>query len=132
MLSAALMLFDVYDVEFSSPPFFGREKESTLTVCYGGELCLLFAHTTQVVRPEDVDAELIAKEREVEMGKEDLKSKPEQIREKIVDGRINKRVNELSLSEQEYIRDTDKKVGEIVKETIAQLGENIQIRRFTR
>lgn len=66
------------------------------------------------------------------MGKEDLKNKPEQIREKIVDGRINKRLNELSLTEQEYIRDNNKNVGEIVKETVAQLGENIQIRRFTR
>ena len=85
-----------------------------------------------MIRPEDVDSELIAKEREIEMGKEDLKNKPEQIREKIVDGRINKRLNDLSLTEQEYIRDNNKNVGDIVKETVAQLGENIQIRRFKR
>jgi elongation factor Ts len=86
----------------------------------------------QVVDTSDVDEAWKAKEREIEMGKEDILSKPEKLRPQIVDGRIAKRVNEVALLEQAYIRDTDKKVGDLVKEYIAELGENIKIRRFSR
>ena len=85
-----------------------------------------------VVAPEDVDQEFLAKERAIEMEKEDLKSKPENIREKIVDGRMAKRVNEVALLEQPFIKDTDKTVGEVVKAAIAKIGENIKVRRFVK
>jgi elongation factor Ts len=86
----------------------------------------------QVVETSDIDEAWKAKEREIEMGKEDILSKPEKLRAQIVDGRIAKRVNEVALMEQAYIRDTDKKVSDLVKEYISELGENIKIRRFTR
>jgi elongation factor Ts len=86
----------------------------------------------QVVDTSDVDEAWKAKEREIEMGKEDILAKPEKLRPQIVDGRIAKRVNEVALLEQAYIRDTDKKVGDLVKEYISELGENIKIRRFAR
>ena len=66
------------------------------------------------------------------MQKEDILSKPEKIRGQIVDGRVAKRVNEVALTEQAYIRDTNKKVGDLIKESIAELGENIKVRRFVR
>ncbi|KAG0580371.1 hypothetical protein KC19_4G168400 [Ceratodon purpureus] len=84
------------------------------------------------VSVDDVPAEFVAKEKEIEMGKEDLASKPEQIREKIVEGRIAKRLAELALLEQAYIRDDKVVVKDHVKEAIAKLGEKIQIRRFVR
>lgn len=66
------------------------------------------------------------------MGRDDLSGKPENIKEKIVQGRIDKRLKELSLMDQSYIRDQNITVEELVKQTISQLGENIQVRRFTR
>ena len=86
----------------------------------------------QVVDPSDVDEAWKVKEREIEMLKEDILSKPEKIRGTIVDGRVAKRVNEVALTEQAYIRDTNKKVGDLIKEAIAELGENIKVRRFVR
>ncbi|WP_017659438.1 translation elongation factor Ts [Baaleninema simplex] len=86
----------------------------------------------EYVKVEDIPADFVAKEKEVEMGREDLASKPENIREKIVDGRIAKRLKELALLEQPYIRDQNITVDELVKQTVAQLGENIQVRRFVR
>eukprot|EP00897_Mesotaenium_endlicherianum_P003255 jgi/Mesen1/2958/ME000176S01999 len=85
-----------------------------------------------VVNTDEVPQDVLEKEREIEMGKEDLASKPEAIRSKIVDGRISKRVNELSLMEQPYMRNDKMTIKELVKEKVAALGENIQIRRFTR
>eukprot|EP00252_Welwitschia_mirabilis_P006269 TRINITY_DN170_c0_g1_i3.p1 TRINITY_DN170_c0_g1~~TRINITY_DN170_c0_g1_i3.p1 ORF type:complete len:989 (+),score=285.62 TRINITY_DN170_c0_g1_i3:301-3267(+) len=86
----------------------------------------------QYVSAEDVPEDVVQKEREIELQKEDLLSKPEQIREKIVDGRIRKIVNELALLEQPYIKNDKLTVKDLVTQSIATLGENIQVRRFTR
>ena len=61
-----------------------------------------------------------------------MKGKPEELKEKIVQGRIGKRLKEISLLDQPYIRDQSINVEELVKQGIAQLGENIKIRRFER
>eukprot|EP00667_Euglena_gracilis_P005829 EG_transcript_5873 len=85
-----------------------------------------------VVAPEDVDPVWLAKEREIEMGKEDLQAKPEQIRAKIVEGRMQKRVKEVALLEQPFIKDQDKTVNEVLKAAVATIGENIKVRRFAK
>ena len=72
---------------------------------------------------------IVARKREIEMKKEDLQSKPENIREKIVQGRIDKMVNEKALLPKDYIKDTSKTVEELIKEATAELGEKISIRR---
>ena len=76
---------------------------------------------------DDVPGDFVAKEKEIEMGKEDLASKPPQIRERIVEGRVAKRLAELALLEQAYIRDDKVLVKDHVKEAIAKLGEKIQV-----
>ena len=86
----------------------------------------------EYVSVDDADPEFLAKEREIEMGKEDLQSKPENIRAQIVEGRMAKLVKEKALLEQAYIIDTEKTVGEVLKEKVAKLGENMQVRRFVR
>merc|ERR1719329_1754259 len=86
----------------------------------------------EYISPDEADQEVIAKERELEMQKEDLLSKPENIREKIVQGRIDKMVNEKALLTKDFIKDTSKTVEEIVKEATAEIGEKISIRRFVR
>ena len=86
----------------------------------------------EYVRSSEVPEELIAKEKEIEMGREDLAKKPDNIKEKIVQGRIDKRVKELCLLDQPFIKDQSITVDELVKKIVAQLGENIQVRRFSR
>ncbi|HAX76526.1 MAG TPA: elongation factor Ts, partial [Cyanobacteria bacterium UBA11372] len=66
------------------------------------------------------------------MGRDDLGNKPDNVKEKIVQGRIEKRLKELSLMDQPYIRDQNISVEELVKQTVGQIGENIQVRRFVR
>jgi elongation factor Ts len=86
----------------------------------------------EYVKVEDIPTEISQKEKEIEMGRDDLAGKPDNIKEKIVQGRIDKRLKELSLIDQPYIRDQSITVEELVKQNISQLGENIQVRRFTR
>ncbi len=86
----------------------------------------------EYVKVEDIPQDMIQSEKAVEMGRDDLASKPENIREKIVQGRIDKRLKELSLVDQPFIKDQNITVAEVVKQLVAQLGENIQVRRFTR
>ena len=86
----------------------------------------------EYVKVSDIPAEIADKEKAIEMGKDDLAGKPENIKEKIVSGRIDKRLKEMSLVDQPYIKDQSMTVEELVKQSVAQLGENIQIRRFAR
>ncbi|XVE54236.1 hypothetical protein DITRI_Ditri03aG0064200 [Diplodiscus trichospermus] len=98
------------------------------------DLAMQVAASSQVryIAPEDVPEEIVSKEREIEMQKEDLLSKPEQIRSKIVEGRIRKRLEELALLEQPYIKNDKVVVKDWVKQTIATIGENIKVKRFVR
>ncbi|MDJ0598294.1 MAG: translation elongation factor Ts [Crocosphaera sp.] len=86
----------------------------------------------EYVAQTDIPEAIIAKEKEIEMGRDDLGNKPDNIKEKIVQGRIEKRQKELSLLDQPFIKDPNMTVEELLKQTISQLGENIQVRRFTR
>jgi elongation factor Ts len=86
----------------------------------------------EYVKVEDIPDSITAKEKEIEMGRDDLAGKPDNIKEKIVEGRIEKRKKDISLLPQPYIRDQSITVEELVKQSVSQLGENIQIRRFTR
>ncbi|NJL39855.1 MAG: translation elongation factor Ts [Leptolyngbyaceae cyanobacterium RM2_2_4] len=86
----------------------------------------------EYVKVSDIPSEIAEKEKEIEMGRDDLSNKPVNIREKIVQGRIEKRLKELSLLDQPYIKDQSITVEELVKQNVAQLGENIQVRRFSR
>ncbi len=78
--------------------------------------------------PEDVREKKAAEFRE----KAKSEGKPEEIVEKIVDGMVDKYFAELVLTEQPFVKNPDQKVGDLVKEVNAQLGENIVVRRFSR
>ncbi len=86
----------------------------------------------EFVRIDDIPKATVAKEKEIEMGRDDLDGKPDNIKEKIVSGRIDKRLNEIALLPQPYIRDQTITVEDLVKQSVAKLGENIQVRRFVR
>lgn len=70
--------------------------------------------------------------RKFENSKEDLQNKPEEIRNKIVEGRVEKNLKSQVLLEQEYIRDSSITVNEYIKQVVGILGENIKVARFTR
>ncbi|MEO1096011.1 MAG: translation elongation factor Ts [Cyanobacteria bacterium J06638_28] len=86
----------------------------------------------EYVKVDDIPEATVQREKEIEMGRDDLASKPENIREKIVMGRIGKRLQELSLLDQPFIKDQNITVEELVTQAVAKLGEKIQVRRFTR
>jgi elongation factor Ts len=86
----------------------------------------------EYVKVADIPAEIAVREKEIEMGRDDLANKPDNIKEKIVVGRIEKRLKELSLLDQPFIRDQNISIEELIKQAISTLGENIQIRRFQR
>ncbi len=84
------------------------------------------------VTPEQVPADLLAKEREIFKQQAMQEGKPEAIAEKIVEGRLKKYYSEVCLLEQPFIKDDKKTIKDLLNELIAVLGENMQIGRFTR
>ncbi len=81
---------------------------------------------------EDISGEEIEKEREVYKALALKDGKPENIIDKIVDGKIKKYYKDVCLMQQQYIKDTGKTITDLLNETVAKIGENIQIKRFTR
>jgi elongation factor Ts len=95
------------------------------------DVCMHVAATDPIsVASEDVPADVVAKEKEIYA--EQVKGKPAEVIEKIVEGKLRKYYEERCLLEQPFVKDTSKTVGDLVKETIAKLGENISVRRFAR
>ncbi len=88
------------------------------------------------VSRDEVPAAVLDQEREIAraQAKNDPKNanKPDQVIDKIVEGRVNKYYEETVLSDQPFVKDPAKTVGELVTEKIAKTGERIAIRRFTR
>ena len=84
------------------------------------------------VTRDGIDSVVVDKEKEIFTEQAKLSGKPDNILEKIVEGRIEKFYQENCLLEQSFIKDSDKSVQDILMETIATLGENISIARFSR
>jgi elongation factor Ts len=88
------------------------------------------------VSRDEVPAEILEKEREIELAKlkTDPKNanKPEDILSKIIEGKLNKYFEENVLLDQPFVKEPSKTIGDLVKEKIASIKENISIRRFTR
>jgi elongation factor Ts len=80
----------------------------------------------------EIPGEIAIKEKEIEMGRDDIASKPDAMKEKIVQGRIDKRLKEMTLVDQPYIKDQSLTVTELMGQTAKQLGGTITVRRFTR
>jgi elongation factor Ts len=84
------------------------------------------------VKVDDIPSEVAEREKQIEMGRDDLAGKKEEMKEKIVAGRIGKRLKEMALMDQAYIKDSGMTVEEMVKQVAGKVGENIQVRRFVR
>ena len=88
------------------------------------------AASPMYVRREEVPAELVDAEKEVAMSQ--TEGKPPAAVESILKGKLDKFYGQICLTEQEYVKDSSKKVSDVITEAISKLGENIQIRRFAR
>jgi elongation factor Ts len=86
----------------------------------------------QYIRREEVPAEVVEKEKEILRAQTLNEGKPANIVDKIVEGRIDKFFKEVCLLEQPFVKNPDITIDELVKEKIAKIGENINIRRFAR
>lgn len=84
------------------------------------------------IKIEEVAPNEINKEKEILRAQALNEGKPEKIVDKMVEGRIKKYYQEICLLEQPFIKDSDKTVTQIINETISEIGENIQVRRFVR
>jgi elongation factor Ts len=84
------------------------------------------------IRREDVPEELLAREKEIYVKQALDSGKPANIAEKIVSGKMEKFYSDACLLEQQYVKDPDKKIQDLLNELIASLGENISVKRFAR
>lgn len=90
------------------------------------------AMAPRYVSEEDVPEEVLAKEREIARERARAQGKPEHVLDRIAEGMINKFLDEAVLLRQTYIRDDSKTIRDLLTEAIAQMGENIVVRRFVR
>ena len=84
------------------------------------------------ITPEDVPAEIIEKETEIYKAQALETGKPENVVEKIAEGKLKKFFKENCLLEQQYIKDTSLSVQDVLNDTVAKTGERITIKRFAR
>ncbi len=97
------------------------------------DLCMHIAAAAPIcISKEDVPADIIAKEREIAMAQLEGDKKPEAIKEKIVNGKIDKFVSGVALLEQPFVKDDSMTIGDLIKSKIATIGEKIEVKRFTR
>ncbi len=82
------------------------------------------------VSREDVPAEVV--EKEMEIYKEQSAGKPDDLIEKMVQGKLDKYFEEVCLLEQSFVKDSGKKISDLIAESTAKMGENVQVRRFAR
>ncbi len=118
-------------VEVNCETDFVAKTEQFQTLIH--EVAMQVAATSpQYVSKEDVEPGDLEKERKILLAQAENEGKPPHIAEKMVEGRLRKFYEERCLLNQSYIRDESKTVETLVKETVAQLGERIVIRRFAR
>lgn len=98
----------------------------------GRELAMQIASIQPLyVKPEDIPDHVIAKEREI-YAEQIPADKPNDVREKIIDGKLEKFYETACLLRQPYFRDDNMRIQELLTNNIGKLGENIQVRRFVR
>lgn len=106
----------------------GNKKIGVLLAVSGGDYALaqdiamhIAAMNPLVVSPDQVSAELIEKEREIYRAQAEESGKPQEIVEKMVDGRVRKYLAEISLTEQPFVKDSEKKVGDLCSSSGAKI-----------
>ena len=97
------------------------------------DICLhIAAQKPLYISPEEVPADVLAREKEIAVDQAKAAGKKEQFLEKIAEGKVQKYYQEFCLLEQGFVKDPDKPIKTLLTEAIAKIGENIKIRRFVR
>ncbi|MDA0666350.1 MAG: translation elongation factor Ts [Planctomycetota bacterium] len=120
-------------VQIACETDFVARGEDFAALC--SDICMHIAATVPSpvgISADEVPAELIEEERRILLGSDDMANKPDEIKGKIVDGRIEKFIKERALLEQEFVKDPSLTVEGRLKATIAKLGENMRIEKFAR
>ncbi len=116
-------------IEVNSETDFVARNENFQSLVKDISLHIAAANPRHLSRDE-VPADLVAKEREI--AAEQVKGKPDNIVQKIVDGKMDKFYADHCLLEQAFIKNPDITIGDLIKGKVAELGENLVVRRFTR
>lgn len=90
------------------------------------------ASNPRFVKKESMPEEIKQEARKIYEEEMSGVDKPKELKEKIIEGKLNARLDEMTLYEQPFVKDQDKKVGEVVEEAILKFGENIEVARFCR
>ena len=106
-----------------TPEFQGLLKDVAMQVA---------AADPRYIRREDVPVDELERERQIYQQQAIESGKPEKIVSKIVEGKVERFYSEGCLLEQEVIKDPDRQVGDLIKDVVSRLGENVQVRRFMR
>ncbi len=120
-------------VEVACETDFVARGEEFETLCT--DMCMHIAATVPspvAVHADDVPSELVEEEKRILMDSDDMAGKPDEIKEKMVAGRISKFIKERALLEQEYVKDPSMNVEDRLKASIAKLGENMKVNRFVK
>ncbi len=100
---------------------------------FGKELCMQVAASNPIyVQPEDVPPEEVEKEKNIFREQMKESGKPDNVIDKIIEGKIKKYYSEVCLLEQNYIRDPKVVIKDLLKNQISTIGENISVARFAR
>ena len=118
-------------VEVNSETDFVAKNESFLDFVHNVTLQIAAMNPKWVSR-EEVPSEVLEQEREITRAEALNEGKPEKVVDKIVEGRLEKFYATNCLLEQTYVKDEDKTIQDLLTEKIAEIGENLVIRRFTR
>ncbi len=106
-----------------TPEFQGLLKDVAMQIA---------AANPRYIRREDVPADELERERQIYHQQAIESGKPERVVGKIMDGKMARFYSEVCLLEQEFIKDPDRQVRDLIKDLVARLGENVQVKRFTR
>ena len=119
-------------VELNAETDSAAKNEEFQTLAKNAAMQVAACPNVEYVSIEEIPAEIAQKEKAIEMGRDDLANKPDNIKEKIVQGRIEKRLKEMTLLDQPFIRDQGISVEDLVKQVKGKVGEPIKVSRFVR
>jgi len=106
-----------------TPEFQGLLKDIAMQIA---------AANPRYIRREDVPEDELGRERQIYHQQAIESGKPAKVMDKIVGGKMERFYSEVCLLEQEFIKDADRQVGDLIRDVVGRLGENIQVRRFVR
>lgn len=97
------------------------------------ELCLQIAAGRPLyIKPEEIPEDFLEKERKIYEKQLENSGKPEKIISQIIEGKLQKYKQEISLLTQEWVKDSSKTIEQLIGDYVAKLGEKIEVARFTR